>query len=169
MTRAVVPHMRRQVQGRIVNIGSVLGFLPMPYGALYAATKHADRGLFRVARPRAAHAGHPGLGDRARLHEDAVRRELPASPTPSSTSIARLRAAVGQAREGGDGHGGPAGVVAGVVLKAARCRSPDDSATRPAAWRAGSGSCASSAPAGLVDAGIRRDLRLDRTLAWKTS
>jgi short-subunit dehydrogenase len=44
MTRAVVPHMRRQGSGRILNIGSVLGFLPMPYGALYAATKHAVEG-----------------------------------------------------------------------------------------------------------------------------
>ena len=30
--------------GRIINIGSVLGFLPMPYMALYAATKHAIEG-----------------------------------------------------------------------------------------------------------------------------
>ncbi len=44
MTRAVLPHMRRQGHGRIINIGSVLGFLPMPYGALYAATKHAVEG-----------------------------------------------------------------------------------------------------------------------------
>src|SRR5436190_16499318 len=44
MTRAVLPHMRKQGSGRIVNIGSVLGFLPMPYGALYAATKHAIEG-----------------------------------------------------------------------------------------------------------------------------
>src|ERR1051326_5650414 len=41
MTRAVVPHMRRQGAGRIINIGSVRGFLPAPYMALYAATKHA--------------------------------------------------------------------------------------------------------------------------------
>src|SRR5213083_2493630 len=44
MTRAVLPHMRRQGAGRIINIGSVLGFLPAPYMALYAATKHAVEG-----------------------------------------------------------------------------------------------------------------------------
>src|SRR5213075_983695 len=44
MTRAVVPHMRRQGSGRIINIVSVVGFLPMPYGALYAASKHAVEG-----------------------------------------------------------------------------------------------------------------------------
>src|SRR3954469_12077174 len=44
MTRAVVPHMRLQGGGRIINIGSVLGFLPMPYMALYSATKHAVAG-----------------------------------------------------------------------------------------------------------------------------
>ena len=44
MTGAVVPHMRHQGSGRIINIGSVLGFLPVPYMALYAATKHAIEG-----------------------------------------------------------------------------------------------------------------------------
>ena len=44
MTLAVLPHMRAQGGGRILNIGSVLGFLPMPYGALYSATKHAIEG-----------------------------------------------------------------------------------------------------------------------------
>src|SRR5947209_12960730 len=44
MTRAVVPHMRHQGGGRIINIGSVLGFLPAPYMALYAASKHAIEG-----------------------------------------------------------------------------------------------------------------------------
>ena len=44
MTRAVVPHMRHQGGGRIINIGSILGFLPAPYMALYAATKHAVEG-----------------------------------------------------------------------------------------------------------------------------
>lgn len=44
MTRAVVPHMRHQGSGRIINIGSALGFLPAPYMALYCATKHAIEG-----------------------------------------------------------------------------------------------------------------------------
>jgi len=29
---------------RIINIGSILGFLPRPYNALYSATKHAIEG-----------------------------------------------------------------------------------------------------------------------------
>src|SRR6478672_2750676 len=44
MTRAVVAHMRRLGGGRIINIGSVLGFLPAPYMAVYSATKHAVEG-----------------------------------------------------------------------------------------------------------------------------
>lgn len=44
MSLAVIPHMRLQGRGRIINIGSVLGFMPMPYMALYAATKHAIEG-----------------------------------------------------------------------------------------------------------------------------
>ncbi|WP_369943470.1 oxidoreductase [Xanthomonas medicagonis] len=43
--QAVLPHMRERRYGRIVNVSSVLGFLPAPYMALYSASKHAIEGL----------------------------------------------------------------------------------------------------------------------------
>jgi short-subunit dehydrogenase len=44
MTNAVLPAMRRQGKGRIVNVSSVLGLIPAPYSAVYASTKHAIEG-----------------------------------------------------------------------------------------------------------------------------
>ena len=44
MTNAVLPSMRRRGEGRIVNIGSVLGLVPAPYSAHYSAVKHALEG-----------------------------------------------------------------------------------------------------------------------------
>ena len=44
MNRAVLSIMREQRQGRIAIIGSVAGFVPMPYQGIYAATKHALEG-----------------------------------------------------------------------------------------------------------------------------
>ena len=45
MARAVLPHMRGAGRGRIVNICSVVSFLPAPYMGVYAATKHALQGF----------------------------------------------------------------------------------------------------------------------------
>ncbi|MER8973925.1 MULTISPECIES: oxidoreductase [unclassified Mesorhizobium] len=44
VTKAVLPTMRRQGKGRIVNLSSVQGFIPAPYFALYSSTKHAVEG-----------------------------------------------------------------------------------------------------------------------------
>ncbi len=44
VTNAVLPIMRRQKTGRIVNLSSAHGFIPAPYFALYSATKHAIEG-----------------------------------------------------------------------------------------------------------------------------
>jgi len=44
VTNAVLPTMRRQGKGRIINVSSVLGLIPSPYNALYASTKHAIEG-----------------------------------------------------------------------------------------------------------------------------
>jgi len=44
MTNAVLPHMRVQRRGRIINVSSLSGFVPSPFMALYVATKHAVEG-----------------------------------------------------------------------------------------------------------------------------
>lgn len=44
-TRAVLPGMKRQGRGHIVNVGSLGSIIPMPFEALYSATKFALRGF----------------------------------------------------------------------------------------------------------------------------
>lgn len=44
VTCAVLPIMREQAGGRILNIGSVMGLIPGPFGAYYTASKHAIEG-----------------------------------------------------------------------------------------------------------------------------
>ncbi|MCR6659662.1 MAG: oxidoreductase [Asticcacaulis sp.] len=45
MMRAVLPSMRHARQGLIINLSSVLGFLPAPFMGLYASSKHALEGM----------------------------------------------------------------------------------------------------------------------------
>jgi short-subunit dehydrogenase len=166
MTRAVVPHMRKQGGGRIINIGSVLGFLPMPYGALYAATKHAIEGysesLDHELRTR---------GIRVSVIEPAyTKTPFDANflePDAKLDAYHEIRAAVTQRVKEVMATAEQPGVVADVVLKAASAAHPK--------LRYAAGGLASRllllrrfAPAGLVDAGIRKDLRLDAMLAVKT-
>ncbi|MFI3046304.1 Short chain dehydrogenase [Pseudomonas coronafaciens pv. coronafaciens] len=44
MINAVLPSMRQRGQGRIINIGSILGVIPAPYSSHYSAVKHALEG-----------------------------------------------------------------------------------------------------------------------------
>lgn len=163
MTRAVVPHMRRQGSGRIINIGSVLGFLPMPYGALYAATKHAVEGysesLDHELRTR---------GIRVSVIEPAyTRTQFDANflaPDSKLDEYREVRALLDKVLKEVMATADEPTVVADVVLQAAI-------AVRPK-LRYTAGGLANRlrllrrfAPAGLVDAGIRKDLRLDASTA----
>ncbi len=44
VTNAVLPGLRQAGDGRIVNISSVVGFIPAPYMGIYTASKHALEG-----------------------------------------------------------------------------------------------------------------------------
>ncbi|MCE6958404.1 SDR family NAD(P)-dependent oxidoreductase [Cereibacter sphaeroides] len=50
LTRRVIPVMRRQGHGRIVNCSSVLGFVGYPWRGAYVASKYAMEGLTDVLR-----------------------------------------------------------------------------------------------------------------------
>jgi NAD(P)-dependent dehydrogenase (short-subunit alcohol dehydrogenase family) len=44
MMKAVLPHMRAQGRGRIVDVSSIAGLVPQPHMAVYVASKHALEG-----------------------------------------------------------------------------------------------------------------------------
>jgi len=163
MTRAVVPYMRQQRSGRIVNIGSVLGFLPMPYGALYAATKHAIEGYSESLDHELR-----TWGIRVSVIEPAYTKTRfdanllePDSKLDEYREVrAMLANKVKEVIEAGD----EPSAVAAVVLAAA-------STTHPK-LRYPAGGLASRlrllrrfAPAGLLDSAIRKDLGLDAVTA----
>lgn len=159
MTRAVVPHMRKQGSGRIINIGSVLGFLPMPYGALYAATKHAVEGysesLDHELRTR---------GIRVSVIEPAyTKTQFDANflePDAKLDEYREIRASLAVTLKKIMNAADPPEVVADVVLKAASAAHPKVRYT--------AGKLAARlrllrrfAPASALDAGVRKDLELD--------
>ena len=57
LTRRVIPLMRAQGHGRIVNCSSVLGLVPMKWRGAYVATKFALEGLTDVLRLEMAETG----------------------------------------------------------------------------------------------------------------
>jgi len=163
MTRAVLPHMRHQGGGRIINIGSVFGFLPAPYMALYAATKHAIEGYSESLDHELR-----GRGIRVSVIEPAsTNTQFDANllePDAKVDAYREIRAAVSKRMTEMVAAGDQPGVVADVVVEAASAAHPK--------LRYPAGRVARRlrllrrlAPAGVVDAGIRREMRLDAPTA----
>lgn len=159
MTRAVVPYMRKQGKGQIINIGSILGLIPAPYMASYAATKHAVEGysesLDHELRTRGIRVSvvEPGYTN---THFEANTLEVDAKIDEYTIARKALAKLMKIAVAGGDDPK----VVANVVLKAANAKHPK------LRYAAGRLACRLSflrrfAPAALVDSGIRKELKLD--------
>ncbi|MES2579621.1 MAG: oxidoreductase [Pseudomonadota bacterium] len=159
MTRAVVPYMRKQGEGRIINIGSILGLIPAPYMATYAATKHAVEGfsesLDHELRTRGIRVSvvEPGYTN---TQFEANTLEVDAKIDEYNIARKALAKLIKIAVAGGDDPK----VVANVVLKAANAKHPK------LRYAAGKLACRLSflrrfAPAALVDIGIRKELKLD--------
>jgi NAD(P)-dependent dehydrogenase (short-subunit alcohol dehydrogenase family) len=158
MTRAVVPHMRLQGSGRIINIGSVFGFLPAPYMALYAATKHAVEGYSESLDHELR-----TMGIRVMVIEPAnTRTQFEANllePDAKLDEYRDVRVTVGKRLTELIEEADEPAVVAETVLKASIATNPKLRYT--AGGRAGLLQLIRTfAPAGVVDAGIRKNLRL---------
>ena len=158
-TRAVVPHMRRQGGGRIINIGSILGVVPVPYAALYSASKHAVGGYSQALdhelrthgiRVTVVEPGYTKTQFESNNLQPDARLDVYEDVRVKVTKV------VSQAMATADGPD----VVADVVLQVARAERPK--------LRYTAGKSASQlqflrnfAPARLLDTGIRRALQLE--------
>jgi NAD(P)-dependent dehydrogenase (short-subunit alcohol dehydrogenase family) len=158
LTREVLPHLRAQGSGRIINVGSVLGFLPAPYGALYAASKHAVEGYSESLDHETREFGvrvsvvEPGYTNTS-FEANATDAD---SPIDSYAPIREhVKQVLGKAVRAGDD---PA-VVAQAVLKAATSRTPK--LRYPAGPLARQLTVLKKfAPAALLDKGIRKANKL---------
>jgi short-subunit dehydrogenase len=159
MTRAVVPYMRKQGEGRIINIGSILGLIPAPYMATYAATKHAVEGFSesldhelrtRGIRVSVVEPGYTNTQFEANAPEVDAKLDEYNIARKALAKITKVAIAAGD----------DPNVVANIVLKAANAKNPK---ARYAAGKLASrlSFLRRFAPAALVDMGVRKELKLD--------
>lgn len=123
VTNAVLPIMRQQGGGRILNIGSVLGLMPAPYGAYYSASKHAIEGYSESLDHEVREFGVRVVV----IEPGATRTSFEASNTPGDRPVAayqqpqaKYRAAFDKAMAAGN----PATEVAATIVLAAREKTP---------------------------------------------
>ncbi len=57
MSQAVLPHMRQQGSGKIINVSSIAGLTGLPYRSIYSASKFAVEGLTEALRQEVAKFG----------------------------------------------------------------------------------------------------------------
>lgn len=123
VTNAVLPIMRAQGNGQILNIGSVLGLIPGPFGAYYAASKHAIEGYSESLDHEVRAFGIRVAVIEPWATKTSIETNSPQGDRPVAAyaqALARYRAAFDAAMEAGD----TAEDVAATVLAAAQDRRP---------------------------------------------
>ena len=123
MTQAALPSMREQGRGHIVNIGSVAGFMPMPFWGIYSASKHALDGYSETLGLEVSRFG---------IHVSLIQPSFIRTDIDHNTAMAdRLLAAYEDQRQRTVGvlrrstqTGDPPATVARAVLSAATSPKP---------------------------------------------
>jgi short-subunit dehydrogenase len=158
MIQAVLPAMRKQGGGRIINIGSAVGFMPAPYQGIYSASKHAVEGYSESLDHEIRQFGvrvsvvEPGF-TRTNIDQNAqlASQLIPAYASDRDRVIKAIRQ--------NNAKGTDPARVASVVLEAITSRSPR------LVYLAGSDARLVSrlrkfAPAGVFDKGLRKQFGL---------
>ncbi len=123
VVNAVLPVMRKQKSGRIVNMSSILGLIPSPYNAFYASTKHAIEGYSESLDHEVRSFGirvvlvQPGV-TRTSFEENLTRADQPL-PVYQSERIRSENLMRTWVEKGDDPQ-----VVADTVVKAATAKKP---------------------------------------------
>lgn len=127
LTRLVLPHMRKQGSGRIVNVASVAGHIAVPLMGTYCATKFALRAMTQALDAEVRRFGvrallvEPGFiktsfGKRASVETKATVND------PGNSPYARMYARWARRRAGD--HGAHPRVIARLIVKACASHSP---------------------------------------------
>lgn len=158
VTNAVLPEMRPVGYGRIVNISSVVGFIPAPYMGMYAASKHAVEGYTETLDHEVRR-----FGVRAILVQPAYTKSKINGNSRSAKIALEVYAAerkrLNTLVEKGVEHGDDPRIVAEAVWKALTAKSP------LLRYPAGKGVALSRlrrfVPAGMFDRSLRKQFQLD--------
>jgi NAD(P)-dependent dehydrogenase (short-subunit alcohol dehydrogenase family) len=127
VTRAVLPQMRKQAGGTIVNVGSLAGKVSSPFGGIYAASKHAVEAISDAMHfelhpfgVRVVLVEPGGFASQFGANRVLERKHGAASPYADLDRRFEQR----QARLPGVGEGADAQTVANVIVDAAKADSP---------------------------------------------
>jgi short-subunit dehydrogenase len=123
VTNAVLPGMRQAGYGRIVNISSVVGFIPAPYMGIYAASKHAVEGYTWTLDHEVREFGvRAVLVEPAYTKSKITQNEKTAQTALKEYAVQRQRAR--EALQKGIEHGDEPLLVAEAVFRSVTAESP---------------------------------------------
>jgi NAD(P)-dependent dehydrogenase (short-subunit alcohol dehydrogenase family) len=158
VTNAILPGMRQQGYGRIVNISSVLGFLPAPYWGIYAASKHAVEGYTETLDHEIRR-----FGLRALLVQPAYTKTKLSGNTKSAKTTLNVyadeRKRLTEAAQQSIEHGDDPRLVAEAVWNALTAKSPR--LRYPVGKGVGLSRMRRFVPAGMFDKSFRKQFQLD--------
>jgi len=157
VTNAVLARMRQAGYGRIVNISSVVGFIPAPFMGMYTASKHAVEGYTETLDHEVRQFGVRAVLVQPSYTKSNINQNEKAAQT-NLEAYAVHRQRMHEVVANGVKHGDEPQLVAEAVWRAVTTKSPR------LRYPVGKGVFLSRlrrfAPASVFDRGIRKESRL---------